>query len=91
MNIEQRGINAVFFLDIKNAFDTVNHEVLLTKLQCCGIRGQELEFFTSRLSERIQCCSVNGKTAGYREREIDHLWCSTGLYIGAIGIHSLYE
>ena len=45
----------------------LNHEVLLTKLQCYGIRGQELEFFTSYLSERIQCCNVNGKTSGYRE------------------------
>ena len=47
--------------------DTVNHEVLLTKLQCYGIRGQGFEFFTSYLSERIQCCNVTGKTSGYRE------------------------
>ena len=67
LNIDQGGINAVFFLDIKKAFDTINHEVLLTKLQCYGIRGQELEFLTSYLSERIQCCNVNGKTSGYRE------------------------
>ena len=51
LNIDQGGINAVFFLDIKKAFDTVNHEVLLTKLQCYGIRGQELEFLTSYLYE----------------------------------------
>ena len=67
LNIDQGGINAVFFLHIKKAFDTVNHEVLLTKLQGYGIRGQELEFLTSYLSERIQCCNVNGKTSGYRE------------------------
>ena len=64
LNIDQGDINPVFFLDIKKAFDTVNHEVLLTKLQCYIIRGQELEFLTSYL---IQCCNVNGKTSGYRE------------------------
>ena len=67
LNIDQGGVNTVFFLDIKKAFDTANYEVLLTKLQCYGIRGQELEFLTSYLSERIQCCNVNEKTSGYRE------------------------
>ena len=60
------SFSPVFFLHIKKAFDTVSHEVLLTKLHCFGIRGQELEFFTSYLSEGIQCCNVNGKTSGYR-------------------------
>ena len=67
LNIDRRGIDAVFFLNIKKAFDSVNHEVLLRKLQCCGIRGQELEFFTSYLSEIIQCCTVNGKASVSRE------------------------
>ena len=31
------------------------------------IRGQDLEFFTSYLSERNQCSNVNGKTSVYRE------------------------
>ena len=67
LNIDQGSINTVFVLDIKKAFDIVNQEVLLTKIQCYGIRGQELEFLTSYLSERIQCCNVNGRTSGYRE------------------------
>ena len=53
LNIDQGGINAVFFQDIKMA---IKNEVPLTKLQCYGIRGQELELYTSYLSERIQCC-----------------------------------
>ena len=64
LNIDQGGINAVFFQDIKMA---IKNEVPLTKLQCYGIRGQELELFTSYLSERIQCCNVNEKTSGHRE------------------------
>ena len=47
----------------QKAFHTVNHEVLLTALQCYGMRGQELP---SYLPERIQCFNVNGKTFHYR-------------------------
>ena len=53
LNIDQGGINAVFLPDIKKAFDTVSHDVLPRSVQCYGIRSQELEFFTSYLSEQI--------------------------------------
>ena len=47
-------------LDIRKAFDTVNHEIILDKLNCYGIGDEELLFFGSYLRDRTQCCSVNG-------------------------------
>lgn len=42
------------FVDLKKAYDTVNHVILLKKLELCGIRGDALKWFESYLSNRQQ-------------------------------------
>ena len=39
-------------LDLNKAFDTVNHDILLSKLNHNSIRGQRLKWFESHLSNR---------------------------------------
>ena len=60
MNTDKVKINSVIFLDIRKAFDTVNHEILLQKLSSYGIKCDTHTFFESYLKDRTQCCSVNG-------------------------------
>lgn len=48
------------FLDIKKAFDTVDHDILINKLFMSGVRGIPLKWFKSYLENRSQCVSING-------------------------------
>ena len=61
LNMDRGDMNSVVFLNIRKAFDTVNHQILLDKLHCYGIGDGELLFFRSYLQNRTQCCSVNGQ------------------------------
>ena len=47
------------FIDIRKAFDAVNHKILLDKLQHYGVRGQPLQLQKSYLSNRMQYISAN--------------------------------
>ena len=46
-------------VDLKRAFDTVDHSVLLNKLYHYGIRGIINDWFSSYLSGRVQAIEVN--------------------------------
>jgi hypothetical protein len=41
--------------NLTKAFDSVNHDVLITKLEYCGIVGRTGELIKSYLSNRYQC------------------------------------
>ena len=65
-NIDKRKIIISVFLDLKKAFDTVDHEVFLSKLPKYGIAGTHLRWFISHLTSRKQYCQVNVQKSNLR-------------------------
>ena len=59
-NIDRGKIKAVVFLNLKKAFETVDHEILSSKLNLYGINGIAHQRFQSYLEDRTQICSING-------------------------------
>ena len=59
-NLVNKKITAVLFLDLKKAFDSVSHPILLSKLSHYGIRGAPHALLASYLSDRRQYTSVDG-------------------------------
>ena len=59
INIDNGLLNGVTFIDLKKAFDTIDHPILVRKLQIYGVDQNGIKFFKSYLSYRSQRCCVN--------------------------------
>ena len=55
------------FLDLSKAFDTIDHSLLLHKLEFYGIRGTALEWFKNYVTKIYQCVRYNNKTSEKKE------------------------
>ena len=60
VNLDRKLFNLVVFIDLKKAFDTVDHQILFKKLQHYGIKGQGHSILKSYLTHRSQKCQLNG-------------------------------
>ena len=58
-SIDEGNITVGVFVDLAKAFDTVDHKIMLAKLQYYGIRGVSNKWFSSYLSNRKQYVSIN--------------------------------
>ena len=63
IDIDNGRYTAMIFIDLKKAFDTVDHQILLDKMQFYGITGRAHKWFSSYLDNRKQYCRVNGATS----------------------------
>ena len=68
--LENKEVGFCILLDFAKAFDTVNHEILLDKLEHYGIRGTAHQWFKSYLSNRMQCTEI-----GSTQSKLDYIKC----------------
>ena len=53
----------MLFLDISKAFDSIDHKILLGKLEHIGLSARSLRWFKLYLSDRRQCVYINGEVS----------------------------
>ena len=66
-SIDKNQYSIGVFIDLSKAFDTINHQILLKKLEHYGIRGSPLDWFKSYLSKRQQFVHYNDTSSNNLE------------------------
>ena len=66
-NIDNKFFSCGIFIDLKKAFDTVDHDILLYKLKYYGIRGVVNDWFSSYLKNRLQTTLVGNCVSDKKE------------------------
>lgn len=62
-NVSLKYYNTVLFFDMSSAFDFVSHELLLNKLEKCGIRGLAHDWLRNYLDKRYQQVDITALNA----------------------------
>ena len=65
-SMDQGKLTGAVFIDLQKAFDTVEHSILLSKLPFYGIKGTELLWIKSHLSNRYQFVQCGTAKSEYR-------------------------
>ena len=57
--MDKKQLTASLFLDMSKAFDSLNHSLLIKKLQKVGLSSQAISWFKSYFSSRYQMVRIN--------------------------------
>ena len=57
-------------IDLKKAFDAVDHKILLKKLWCFGLRDNAFNWFESYLKDRMQLTLINNTESDLLQEDV---------------------
>ena len=80
-SLNSNEVTISIFIDYKKAFDTINHSILLRKLQLYGIRGLPLQLLKTYLSDRQQTVKLGDS---YSSSKIVNIGVPQGTILGPI-------
>ena len=66
-NFDEKKYSVGVFLDLSKAFDTIDHTILINKLQRYGVRGSDCNWCVSYLQNRKQYVIFNKTESEYKE------------------------
>ena len=61
--MDKQKVTAVVLLDMSKAFDSLNHDILLLKLQDTGLSSAALNWFSSHLPNRFRAVRINSEVS----------------------------
>ncbi|GFR96463.1 reverse transcriptase-like protein [Elysia marginata] len=89
IEIDARNVCILALLDLSAAFDTLDHEILLKKLEIAfGVTGSALSCFCSYIADRAQKVSLKGETS--EGDTIMRFGVSQGSVLWASDLHALH-
>ena len=66
-NVDNKKTTVGVFIDLKKAFDIIDHNLLFQKLQFYGVRGAANDWIRSYLTNRKQFVQVDGHSSDYMD------------------------
>ena len=69
--IDKGNLVGAVFLDLKKAFDTVNHSILISKLDNYNFAEKTLAWFKSYLLNREQCVAINNQSRHFFKPKLE--------------------
>ena len=77
MNMDKDEVTGSVFIDLAKAFDTVKHEILISKLKYYGVCDESLPWFENYFSRRKQLVCIDSQSS-------EELEITSGVHQGSI-------